>query len=56
MNPAQFWKSCDGQKPSEGSNPSHSARKILETERLRGFYFFPGTASKLKGASSGWFL
>ena len=19
------WKSCDGQKPSEGSNPSHSA-------------------------------
>ena len=21
------WKSCDGQKPSEGSNPSHSAKK-----------------------------
>ena len=20
------WKSCDGQKPSEGSNPSHSAK------------------------------
>lgn len=21
------WKSCDGHKPSEGSNPSHSATK-----------------------------
>ncbi len=21
------WKSCDGQKPSEGSNPSHSAKR-----------------------------
>ena len=34
------WKSCDGQKPSEGSNPSHSARKILEISRFRGFFLF----------------
>ena len=25
------WKSCDGQKPSEGSNPSCCASKALET-------------------------
>ena len=28
------WKSCDGQKPSEGSNPSHSARK-QENAKMR---------------------
>lgn len=32
------WKSCDGQKPSEGSNPSHSAKtpNVLRS----GFSFF----------------
>ena len=34
------WKSCDGQKPSEGSNPSHSA-KNPERICVRDFYFFP---------------
>ena len=36
------WKSCDGQKPSEGSNPSHSAKaKILSTTvgRIFALYF-----------------
>lgn len=31
------WKSCDGQKPSEGSNPSHSAKP--RTFYVRGFLF-----------------
>ena len=25
-NVSKNWKSCDGQKPSEGSNPSHCAK------------------------------
>ena len=32
------WKSCDGQKPSEGSNPSHSAKK-QENASLRSLVF-----------------
>ena len=28
----------DVKKPSEGSNPSHSARKVPETLRFRGFF------------------
>lgn len=30
------WKSCDGQKPSEGSNPSHSAKR---NSKPNGFEF-----------------
>ena len=32
------WKSCDGQKPSEGSNPSHCAKK--KSTALRCFSFW----------------
>ena len=32
------WKSCDGQKPSEGSNPSHSAIKTAEGKSLWRFF------------------
>ena len=42
------WKSCDGQKPSEGSNPSHSAKtpNVLRS----GFSFFSTrTTSKVTG-------
>ncbi len=33
------WKSCDGQKPSEGSNPSHSAIAGAKFALLRRFLF-----------------
>ena len=32
------WKSCDGQKPSEGSNPSHSAK--VQLAQSGGLNFF----------------
>ena len=34
------WKSCDGQKPSEGSNPSHSA-KIGSLRKKAADFLFP---------------
>ena len=37
------WKSCDGQKPSEGSNPSHSAK--TPNVKRSGFSFFFDTAA-----------
>lgn len=33
------WKSCDGQKPSEGSNPSHSAK--IPNVSTFGIFLFP---------------
>ena len=33
-----IWKSCDGQQPSEGSNPSHCAKK--KSTALRCFSFW----------------
>ena len=38
-NVSKNWKSCEGQKPSEGSNPSHCARKPLKLSCFRGFIF-----------------
>ena len=38
MSCTQFWKSCDGQKPSEGSNPSHSAIKTTSFKRNLSFF------------------
>ena len=32
------WKSCDGQKPSEGSNPSHCAKKKSTAKRCFSFW------------------
>ena len=32
------WKSCDGQKPSEGSNPSRCARS--RNRKVPGFFYF----------------
>ena len=42
------WKSCVRQKRTEGSNPSHSAKKqrIPKPLRLRDFFHFP---LKIKG-------
>ena len=40
------WKSCDGQKPSEGSNPSHSAKKTRE--RIAAFSCFFGSYIRLR--------
>lgn len=37
-NVSKNWKSCDGQKPSEGSNPSHCAKK--KSTALRCFSFW----------------
>ena len=31
------WKSCDGQKPSEGSNPSRCAKS--RNRKVPGFFF-----------------
>jgi len=40
----RFWKSCEGQNLSEGSNPSHCAMKIPETKGFRGFLHLFGKA------------
>ena len=38
------WKSCDGQKPSEGSNPSHSAKRNSKPNGFEFLSFCPFSA------------
>lgn len=42
------WKSCDGQKPSEGSNPSHSAKTKKLQEHMFLQFFYVSTAQNVR--------
>ena len=46
---AHDWKSCNGKKPFEGSNPSFSAKKHLQKQVL--FFFASETVKKASQSS-----
>lgn len=49
------WKSCDGQKPSEGSNPSHSA-KTPNAIAFGVFFFLFHDTFEVPGSSNNFFV
>ena len=51
---AHDWKSCNGKKPFEGSNPSFSAKKHLQKQVL--FFFASGNNEKRGGHCAHLFL